>query len=95
MFSTKKNLRFQENFPQTRKFSINKKGFHQKKIHLFKENIHKQGSFPQTNTFTQSKSFSENKDQKRSLKAKILDLCYSIADSITKSYAKIFNAVCL
>ena len=54
-----------------------------------KEVFHKQGSFSQLRIFTQSKNFSRNKDQKGSLKAKILD------PFNTTSYAKYFNSLML
>ena len=47
-----------KNSPQSRKFSINKKFFSKKKFCL------DQGSFPETNTSTQSKQFSSKKDKK-------------------------------
>ena len=47
-----------KNFPQSRKFSINKKFFSKKKFCL------EQGSFPETITSTQSKQFSSKKDKK-------------------------------
>ena len=70
-FSTK-------HFTGSRKFSTNKEVFQKKVFFLDK------GSIPQTNIFMQSKKFSANKDQKGSLKAKILD------PFNTKFYAKTF-----
>ena len=74
-------------FPQSKNFSKVKELFQSQTI--VKELLHKniffyQVSFPQTNTFTHSKYFSANKDQKGSLKAKIVD------PFNTKSYAKLF-----
>ena len=77
-FTTIKELFYnQGTFPQSRNFSI-------KKFYLIKDIFYKQGSFPQifflvqesspqAKIFTQSKNFSASKDQKGSLRVKVLD----------------------
>ena len=62
-------------FPQSREFST------------IKDFFYSRGNFPQTKIFTQSKKNSANKDQKGSLKTKVLD------PFNTKSCGKIFLAL--
>ena len=72
----------QGRFSQSRKFSTKK--ILQTRKFSTKTFIFDQGSFQKTMIFTHSKKVSANKNQKRSLKNKILDAFN------TKSYAKIF-----
>ena len=78
VFPQKKHLLNHGSFLPSKKFSTNNQVSHKNFVFF------DQASFPQTKIFTQSKKCYTNKDQKGSLKAKMLD------PISTKSYVKIF-----